>query len=61
MHSLGAVALFIQVEVLDGAFYDVMLVVGVEDDEVGFEGQVPGLAPQDAGTGGVEGTQGEAA
>ncbi len=36
----------------------VELVVGIEDDEVRVEGQVVGLAAQDAGTGGVEGAQG---
>ena len=58
-HPLRLVALLIHVQVLQGTLDQADLVIIVEDDKVGIEGQVLSFAAQDAGAGGVEGAQGE--
>ena len=55
--GLRAVALLVQVQLGDHPLHQAHLVVIVEDDEIGGDRQVLGLAAQDAGAGGMEGAQ----
>ena len=60
MHAGGTVGLVVDVQFAQGALDERFLVIGVEDDEIGAEGELGRFAPQQAGAHGVKGSQPDA-